>query len=160
MRVLPRGEEMTVWVMKEIIPSEAKNDCGVVAVACGTGRPWHHAWAAIQSGRAARKLGYHAAHDHDHSTTGRDLIDAAYRLGYRATTGAKAKPTRMENGYDMGEKLRVAPPGSWMAWKVQYADVRCSHWVVFDGQYVYDGRIIGVGQYTLQPLSYILFSPI
>jgi len=151
-----------------IVKSQEKNDCGICALACATGRPWHEVKAAIWAGRVARRLAAKkmfansSIHDHDScATTGKDLIDAANRLGYEAVTRCRPCPMGVWP-YVPTTAVRTC----FAVVKVQYQNRRMSHWIVYDGTLVYDngdpvpeplwvaGKTSG---YALAPLSYILF---
>lgn len=158
-----------------IVKSKEKNDCGICALACATGRPWHIVKAAIWAGRVERQIARFSTGRTDFlpepnescATSGRDLIDAASRLGFIAPDNrCKGCPIVKGTWDDLQMIIGQANKGGlvcFMIVKVQYQNVRASHWVVYDGHNIFDSNY---EQPTLPrtfgyiPLSYVLFAPL
>lgn len=134
-----------------IVRSLDKNDCGTCALACATGRSWVQARAAIASGRARR--GVKEPEHLTSGTSGRDLIDGALRLGW---VGDRCRPVKVDWSNFVVETPQFAIV------KVQYADVRVSHWVAYQDFTVYDSNYpdpMRGCEYFFAPLSGIIFKP-
>lgn len=148
----------------QIVGSKEKNDCGVCAVACMTGRPWHEVRAAIMGGRMERGLAKQKEPNlKDNSTTGLDLIDGVKRLDWEVITPhVKSFPTDVPRGQEWDVMCRAVPSSIVAIVKVQYADAKRAHWVVFDGHHIFDSNWdcpVRPMSYPFRPLSFMLFMP-
>lgn len=129
------------------VRSQAHNDCGVCALACMTGFDWQQVddvlWPSAQKPKAR-------------NTTGKQLISVAPFLGWMSSQKV-LKPLRSMNWKDVLSNIPSLAQRAIV--KVQYADSRCAHWVVFDGKWVYDSNdgIFAVEHFRYQPLGYIIF---
>ena len=124
------------------------DDCGVCALATALNVTWERARDAMFDD-GLKHLSY--------ATSGHDIQRGAFHLGWKSVY-LRMRPLREDKTWrDIPLK-----PGQIAIVKVQYADARAAHWVVFDQGIVWDSNFDTpwhAPDYPYKPLSFLIFEP-